>query len=199
MPKCQTCHDLPHGKEFMACLDCHQQPHAPKVIPFAKLEKTVEGKEGVVTCAACHTSEGSEFTKFPSLHNSELNCQGCHSEVHGTIPSCLDCHEPHGQKMEYKGCLTCHAPHSASNIKQYPEDVPNKACSACHAAVYNKLQENVTKHSSLQCASCHASHGKVPLCQDCHGEPHTKGLHSKYANCLECHMDPHNLPIDNEK
>ncbi len=199
MPKCQQCHDLPHGKDFTACLECHQQPHAPKVIPFAKLDKTVEGKEGMVTCAVCHGTEGSEFAKFPSKHNSEVNCQGCHAEVHGTIPSCLDCHEPHGQKMEYKGCLTCHSPHSASNIKQYPEDVPNTACSACHAPVYNKLQANVTKHSPLQCATCHASHGEIPRCQDCHDKPHDENLLSKFASCLDCHMDPHNLPVDKTK
>ncbi len=194
MPKCQGCHDLAHGKDFPACMECHQQPHAPKVIPFAKLEKAVEGQEGVIVCGVCHKTEGTEFAKFSSMHNSGPNCQGCHAEVHGTIPSCLDCHEPHVEKQEYKDCLVCHSPHSASNIKQYPEDVPNTACSACHDTVYNNLQANVTRHSELQCATCHAAHGEIPSCQDCHGEPHDAMLHKKFANCLECHIDPHNLP-----
>ncbi len=199
MPKCQNCHDLPHGGDFMACLDCHQQPHAPKVIQFSRLEKTVGGQEGVVVCAVCHKNEGTEFARFPSKHNPELNCQGCHAEVHGTIPSCLDCHEPHTNEMEYKDCLTCHSPHSASNIKKYPEDVPNNACGACHEAVYSNLQKNVTRHSTLQCATCHASHGEIPRCQDCHGEPHGEGLHKRFNSCLDCHMDPHNLPVNTKK
>lgn len=199
MPKCQDCHDVPHGKDFMACMDCHQQPHAPKVIQFAKLEQAVGGKEGVVVCAVCHKAEGTEFAKFPSLHNTEVNCQGCHAEVHGTIPSCLDCHETHIDGQQYKDCLTCHSPHSASNIKQYPEDIPNVACSACHDVPYNNLQTNVTKHSSLQCATCHVSHGEIPACQDCHGEPHGEGLHKRFSSCLDCHSDPHNLPVNKKK
>jgi len=199
MPKCQNCHDLPHGKDFMACLDCHQQPHAPKVIQFAKLEQEVSGQKGVLVCGVCHNNEGTEFAKFPSKHNTEVNCQGCHAKVHGTIPSCLDCHEPHHSKMEYKDCLTCHSPHSASTIKKYPEDVPNNACGACHDSVYNNLQANVTKHSTLQCATCHATHGEIPKCQDCHGEPHGEGLHKRFSSCLDCHMDPHNLPVNTKK
>lgn len=199
MPKCRNCHDLPHGKDFIACMDCHQQPHAPKVIQFAKLEKEVEGKKGVVVCAVCHKSEGDEFAKFPSKHNTELNCQGCHAEVHGTIPNCLDCHEPHVENQQFKDCLLCHSPHSASNIKQYPENVPNKACGACHDTVFNNLQTNVTRHSSLQCATCHPSHGEVPTCQSCHGEPHGEGLHKRFTSCLECHVDPHNLPVNKKK
>ncbi len=199
MPKCQNCHDFPHGKDFVACMDCHQQPHAPKEILFAKLEQKVEGKKGVVVCAECHNTIGTEFATFPSLHNSEVNCQGCHAEVHGTIPSCLDCHDPHIEAQEYKDCLTCHSPHSAKNIKKYPENIPNVYCSACHDGPYNNLLTNVTKHSSLQCATCHASHGVIPKCQDCHGEPHGEGLHKRFVSCLDCHADPHNLPVNKKK
>ncbi|GAB4344352.1 MAG: cytochrome c [Desulfobulbaceae bacterium] len=199
MPKCRNCHDLPHGQDFTDCMTCHQQPHAPKVIQFEKLEREVSGQKGVLVCAACHKAEGTEFAANPSLHNTEVNCQGCHAEVHGTIPSCIDCHEPHVPMQEYKDCLTCHSPHSASNIRKYPEDVPNVVCSACHDTVYNNLQTNVTKHSSLQCATCHATHGEIPQCQDCHGEPHGEGLHQRFANCLDCHMDPHNLPVNTKK
>jgi hypothetical protein len=193
MPKCQDCHDLPHGKDFPACLECHQQPHAPKVIQFDKLDKTVPGQEGVVTCSVCHKNEGAEFARLPSKHNTEVNCQGCHAEVHRAIPSCLDCHDPHMKQQEYKDCLLCHSPHSAADIT-YPEEIPNIACGACHESVHSKLQTNVTKHSSLQCATCHPTHGEIASCRDCHGEPHGGELHKRFTNCLDCHMDPHNLP-----
>ena len=200
MPKCQECHDLPHGNDFVDCMSCHQQPHAPKVIQFAKLEqKVTQDGKSVVVCAVCHKSEGEEFAKYPSMHNTELNCQGCHADVHGTIPSCLDCHDPHVAGQVYQDCLECHSPHSAANIKQYPESVPNVFCSACHEGPYENLQNNVTKHSSLQCATCHTSHGKIPACQDCHGEPHGAELHKRFTNCLDCHVDPHNLPVNKKK
>jgi predicted CXXCH cytochrome family protein len=201
MPKCQGCHDLPHGSAFEACMECHQQPHAPKVIQFATLEKPVTGpdKQTVVTCAICHADQGNEFAKFPSKHNTAVNCQGCHAKVHGTIPSCLDCHQPHVAEQEYKDCLVCHAPHSAANIKKYPENTPNTNCAACHDQVYNALQANVTKHTALQCATCHVTHGQIPKCQDCHGEPHGPGLHQRFASCLDCHKDPHDMPVNMKK
>ncbi|MHB8810525.1 MAG: cytochrome c3 family protein [Desulfobulbaceae bacterium] len=201
MPKCQGCHEMPHGKDFAACMECHQQPHAPKVIQFATLEKQVPGpgKQTVVTCAVCHKNEGNEFAKFPSKHNTAVNCQGCHAKVHGTIPSCLDCHEPHVAKQEYKDCLVCHSPHSAANIKKYPENTPNTNCAACHDQVYKKLQANVTRHTALQCATCHVTHGQIPKCQDCHGEPHGEGLHKRFASCLDCHKDPHDMPVNKKK
>ena len=201
MPKCQGCHDLAHGPDFPNCMECHHEPHAPKDIQFTELIKpmTVEGKQGEVQCAVCHKNEGSEFAQYPSLHNTEVNCQGCHAEKHGVIPSCLDCHEPHIPGQVYNDCLVCHGPHSASNIKQYPEDVSNASCSSCHDGVYNALQANVTKHTALQCAACHVSHAQIPLCQDCHGEPHGEGLHKRFASCLECHVDPHDLPVNIKK
>ena len=201
MPKCQGCHDLPHERHFSDCSQCHRQPHAPLVIDFTVLEQPVSGEGGqdVLTCAACHSSEGKEFAAFPSKHNSAVNCNGCHAAEHGAIPSCLDCHDPHLPSQEYSDCLVCHAPHSASNIRQYPENVPNSACSGCHEDVYDRLLQNVTRHSAMQCATCHPTHGQVQKCQDCHGEPHGEVLHQRFVDCLECHIDPHNLPVNIRK
>lgn len=201
MPTCQGCHNLPHAQNFSNCMQCHRQPHAPLTIDFATLERPVsgEGDQAVLTCAACHSSEGEEFAAFPSKHNSDVNCNGCHATEHGAIPSCLDCHDPHLATQEYKDCLVCHSPHSASNIRQYPENVPNTACSACHQDVYDLLQQNVTRHSAMQCATCHPTHGQIQRCQDCHGEPHGEVLHQRFTDCLECHIDPHNLPVNMRK
>lgn len=201
MPRCQGCHQLPHDNNFSDCMECHLQPHAPMVIEFAVLEQPVsaEGEQHVLACAKCHNKEGTEFAGFPSKHNSAVNCNGCHANEHGTIPSCLDCHDPHLATQEYRDCLECHAPHSASTIRQYSENVPNVACSACHDDVYDLLQGNVTRHSAMQCATCHPTHGRIQKCQDCHGAPHGDVLHQRFADCLECHIDPHNLPVNLRK
>ncbi len=201
MPKCQRCHGLKHGKAFPKCLECHKDPHAPLQIPFSTLTKKVKVKNGkkVILCAVCHAKIGAEFAANPTKHNTEVGCAGCHSDKHGYIPSCLDCHDPHVKGQTFKDCLVCHSPHSALKIKQYPKDIPNKVCGSCHKTEYRHLQINHTKHSDLQCAACHVSHGKIPRCQSCHGLPHSAGLHKRFPNCLSCHKDAHNLPMNRKK
>ncbi len=195
MPKCQRCHQLPHGKDFPNCLQCHENPHSPLTIPFDVLVQTRKvGKKEVIQCALCHKKESAEMNAHPSKHN-EVGCQGCHAEKHGYIPNCLDCHEPHVEGQTYEDCLVCHSPHSPTAIKPYPEETDNAVCGSCHTEIYENLQTNHTKHSELYCATCHTKHGYIPKCQDCHGEPHGAALHKKFPNCLECHVDPHNLPV----
>jgi predicted CXXCH cytochrome family protein len=202
MPKCSSCHDLPHGEAFTQCLKCHADPHTPLDIPFSGVKQKIKNKQGksVVACEVCHYNpEGKEFETYPCKHNTSVGCTGCHADKHGVLPTCFDCHEPHVQGQTYADCLVCHSPHSAKHIKQYPEDMPNKVCGSCHTTIYKDLQTNITKHSALQCATCHVKHGQIPKCQDCHGEPHGSAVHKKFPNCLECHVDPHNLPVNLKK
>jgi len=198
MPKCARCHGAPHGQAFTKCLQCHEDPHSPKDIPFSAVSKKIRTKGGksIVACQVCHYEpEGKEMETYPCKHNKEMGCTGCHADKHGVKPSCLDCHEPHISGQTYADCLVCHRPHSAKHILKYPSDMNNQVCSACHSTIYENLQNNHTKHSELHCAECHETHGQIPQCQDCHGQPHGAALHKKYPNCLQCHIDPHNLPV----
>lgn len=200
LPKCANCHDFPHGEAFPNCAQCHQDPHSPLNIPFSGVEVTMTNHAGkdVVACEVCHyDTEGKEMETYPSKHNVEVGCTGCHGdEKHGVRPTCFDCHEPHTAEQVYADCLVCHRPHSAKNILTYPEEMSNTVCAACHTGIYDKLQANRTKHSELQCASCHVTHGQIPRCQDCHDEPHGAAVHKRFPNCLECHVDPHDLPVN---
>lgn len=199
MPKCSTCHDLPHGEAFTKCLGCHQDPHTPLTIPFSGVSQKIKDKAGknVVACEVCHYDPvGKEFEKYPTKHNVEVGCTGCHADKHGVRPTCFDCHEPHVTGQVYADCLVCHRPHSAKNILQYPEETNNNVCGSCHTDIYNNLQTNQTKHSALYCATCHVKHGQIPRCQDCHDEPHGAAVHKRFPNCLDCHVDPHNLPVN---
>lgn len=198
IPKCASCHDLPHGEAFSNCAQCHQDPHAPLNIPFSGVEQNIKNAAGknVVACGVCHyDSEGQEMDANPSKHNVNVGCTGCHADKHGVLPSCFDCHEPHVTGQTYADCLVCHKPHSAKNILPYPEEMSNTVCASCHTQVYDNLQKNYTKHTDLQCASCHATHGQIPRCQECHDEPHGATVHKRFPNCLECHIDPHDLPV----
>jgi predicted CXXCH cytochrome family protein len=199
LPQCANCHDLPHGEAFPSCSQCHQNPHSPLDIPFSGVEQSIKNHAGkdVVACEVCHyDSEGKEMETYPNKHNVDVGCTGCHGdEKHGVRPTCFKCHEPHVEGQIYADCLVCHRPHSAKKILPYPEEISNKVCASCHTGIYDSLQANVTKHTALQCASCHVTHGQIPRCQGCHDEPHGSAVHKRFPNCLECHVDPHNLPV----
>ena len=189
MPQCSSCHDTPHGsaEPVTECLACHANPHQPLVsIPVpAKLE----GK-----CQLCHTEVAASLKAEVSMH-TEQECSSCHSEKHGRIPQCGECHENHSPMtvLETPDCLGCHTnPHTPLRIS-YPITQGKEVCAGCHEEPFQLLQARETKHSALTCAKCHSVHGQLPVCQECHGEPHGPAIHKKYAKCGECHGIAHDV------
>lgn len=188
MPKCSSCHDLPHSstEPLTKCLDCHVNPHQPLVsIP---VPADLEGR-----CPLCHTQVAASLQAEPSMH-TEQECSSCHSEKHGRIPLCAECHENHSPLavMETPDCLACHPVHTPLQIS-YPATQANEVCAGCHAEPFQLLQDRITRHSALGCAKCHPSHGKLPECQNCHGEPHNAAIHEKYGTCGVCHGIAHDV------
>ncbi len=184
MPKCQRCHGLPHGKDAKECLSCHQEPHSPRNIALA----SVSGK-----CGTCHSSESKELAEHVSAHQ-EVGCEGCHSQRHGRVPECFECHDPHVEGQTFEECLQCHGPHSPLNIKPFADlKVKNKVCGSCHETEFERLSTTPTKHGKQACTFCHPKHGFLPKCQGCHGLPHSERLHKRFPQCLKCHLDPHSL------
>jgi predicted CXXCH cytochrome family protein len=188
MPKFDACHSAPHGtaEPVMQCLECHVNPHQPLVsIP------TPDSLEG--RCQLCHTGVAASLQAEVSKH-TEQECSSCHSQKHGRIPQCAECHENHSPlaALETVDCLACHPVHTPLNIS-YPVTQGKEVCAGCHGEAYQLLQANQTKHSALTCAKCHPNHGQLPACQDCHGEPHNRTIHEKYAKCGDCHGIAHNV------
>lgn len=188
MPKCASCHDAPHGtsEAVMNCLTCHQDPHQPLVsIP---VPTALEGQ-----CRICHTTVAQSLRDKPSKHTAE-DCSSCHSQKHGRIPVCSECHESHSPKVEMgvADCLACHPVHTPLQIS-YPLTQNKEVCGGCHEDPYNQLAAKQTKHSALTCAKCHPSHGQLMACQECHGEPHSETIHQKYLECGICHKIAHDL------
>ncbi len=188
MPKCSSCHDAPHGsaEPVMQCLECHANPHKPLVsIPDPG---SLEGR-----CKLCHTEVAASLMAEVSMH-TEQECSSCHSEKHGRIPQCAECHENHSPmaQLATPDCLACHPVHTPLRIS-YPITQSKEVCAGCHDEAYQLLQARVTKHSALTCAECHASHGRIPACQECHGEPHNPSIHKKYAECAACHGIAHDI------
>ena len=183
MPKCYGCHKFPHGSSVKGCQTCHVNPHAPKKISM----RAIRGK-----CVKCHPRPVEELKKYPSKH-TKVGCYGCHTNRHGYVPKCSDCHEPHVQGQKMADCLVCHPVHSPTRIS-YPVNTPNQVCGSCHDTEYNHLKERITKHSALTCAKCHPQHGKILACTKCHGRPHSEAMLERFPKCIQCHIDPHYLP-----
>ena len=188
MPKCSNCHAEPHGsaEPVMECLACHANPHQPLVsIPApANLESR---------CHLCHSEVATSLTVQVSKHTAQ-ECSSCHSERHGRIPQCNECHENHSPMaaLTTPDCLACHPVHTPLNIT-YPVTQGKEVCAGCHDQAYNLLEARETKHSALTCAKCHPSHGQLPACQECHGEPHSAIMHQRMPNCGDCHGIAHDI------
>ncbi len=185
MPQCGQCHNLPHGTRFTECLSCHDNPHA--ALRLAGMPKLAQH------CGECHVGPAEELAKFPSAHTRQ-GCDSCHSERHGRIPQCGECHQPHFAEQPATACLGCHPVHRPLQISFTPDADPQN-CKECHTAAFSHWTATRSKHGKVSCATCHTRHGLIPKCTDCHDVPHDAKMMARFPACLDCHLDPHNPPI----
>lgn len=183
IPACTKCHmGKPHYK-LANCGSCHQNPHQPKNISFAK--------NVTDACVTCHSQQIVKLKESPSKHTA-LACSFCH-DTHGKIPACTQCHKSHGPDIAPADCKKCHQAHAPKAVT-YEGDLASKYCAACHGNAMKLLAASKAKHSSIQCVTCHQKkHKMVPKCQDCHGVPHPAGMLAKFAKCGDCHATAHDL------
>lgn len=183
IPECSMCHDGTSHYEVPECMGCHN-PHQP-------LDIALEGEIKAV-CETCHTGPGEQMVASPSMH-AELACNFCHADTHGNIPDCVACHSPHSETMVQNDCAACHQAHKPLELT-YGDDTGSALCASCHDTAYAQLAASKTKHNQVACVTCHVDqHKTVPLCSDCHGEPHAAAMHAKFPKCGDCHSTAHNL------
>jgi hypothetical protein len=102
-PACTRCHNS-HDESIRmgSCSDCHSS-HAVTDIQYGiGIPDTY--------CEACHRSSAKRLKESGTRHMG-LACAICHRTVHGSIPSCVDCHgAPHNKRMMSKPerCVACH-------------------------------------------------------------------------------------------
>ncbi len=200
MPKCSSCHGsteqpftLPapkyhtDGEILKNCLGCHTDPHQP-------IATLPEASNLEASCRKCHGDIGALLTDKISMHTDE-DCSSCHSDNHGRIPDCAECHESHSPAVALNNpaCMSCHPVHTPLVIA-YPQDQDNTVCAGCHGDVYDELQANPTKHTPLSCAKCHPAHAELMACSECHSaSPHNPSIHQKFPECGSCHNIAHDL------
>lgn len=185
MPQCGTCHDLPHGNKLVECLSCHDNPHTPLLLQKFTLLTNY--------CGECHRGPAEELAKFPSAHTKQP-CAACHSQQHGRIPACAECHQPHYTGQAADTCQACHPVHKPLQIGFTATTEP-KNCSTCHAEAFGHWTATKSKHGKVNCTVCHTRHAMIPKCTDCHQAPHNPNMLARFKSCLDCHFDPHNPPV----
>ncbi len=185
IPKCSMCHDKADNPHFgvKSCSQCHN-PHRPQAGAFSELENIRPA------CVSCHSQVDAEMAAGSGKH-AEQDCNACHSR-HGELPSCLDCHEGHNEKMAAADCSGCHKPHRPLP-PQFKSDTASALCADCHADVAATFAASGGRHQqSLDCAGCHEEHppGKnaIPGCDKCHAP--ADNTHYAVVDCSRCH-DPH--------
>jgi predicted CXXCH cytochrome family protein len=186
MPRCDNCHPAPHGGTLTDCLGCHDNPHAP--LRPAGMQQLSE------KCGDCHRKPAKQLAEFPSAH-SRQGCTTCHSERHGRIPECTECHKPHYDEPNTGACWVCHPAHQPLQITLAADTAP-KYCATCHSDVFTVWSGTTSRHGQVNCAVCHVQHARIPACLDCHQPPHDEKMLARFKNCLGCHIDPHNLPTN---
>ncbi|MBM4145224.1 MAG: cytochrome C [Nitrospira sp.] len=176
---------------FVAAFAYAQQPAAaPKqasslysaeIIPLTPAE-----------CGRCHSSIYYQLRNEGGKH--QLECTKCHAKFHAynpikqnwkeIMPKCQSCHGLfHGDKVT--ACGECHSEPHAPKKQIAASGELAKMCNDCHGKVGQELQQNLSKHTKVQCASCHHDrHGYIPSCMECH-KPHTPNQTVK--DCLACH------------
>jgi hypothetical protein len=143
-------------------------------------------------CGRCHASVFNQIKGEGGKH--KIDCTKCHTKFHvynpvkqnwnDIMPQCKTCHGLiHGEK--FAACAQCHSNPHAPKTQMVMTGEAAKACGECHAKVGQQLQKNPSKHTKVDCASCHHSkHGYIPSCMECH-KPHSANQTVK--DCLACH------------
>ncbi len=139
-------------------------------------------------CVKCHAAPVKDITTAGGKHRS-VPCLGCHvghpPEVEKPIAPCSKCHlKTRKAHFELTGCLNCHRnPHTPLNISFKGKD----ACLNCHSLQTEQLRDHKSKHSALDCSTCHDVHRKVPQCTQCH-VPHSGKITGGCKQCHQAHM-----------
>jgi len=184
------------------CNQCHESATSPKPLALKK--------NGFELCRGCHSNMINEMFAKNRLHlavvgkNGCLNCHNPHATTQekllkaAPIQVCGTCHAgtierqvrsvtkhvPVNEGM----CTACHSPHASDNVFLVTQASTIDFCATCHDwskhsthPVGEKIIDKRNKNLSVDCLSCHRSHGTefkkmLPfgtvseLCTQCHKE-----------------------------
>jgi predicted CXXCH cytochrome family protein len=150
------------------CLNCHE-PHA------AKEKKLLDAPEARL-CGRCHVDTAHYQTRLAEQSSQEK------TTAKGRLQKGEFTHMP----VQTGNCSACHAPHASNSGRLMRVDSIVEGCGQCHDWVKHsshpmgdKYRDMRNKNVSLNCLSCHRSHGTgyrymltfpttTDLCVQCH-------------------------------
>jgi predicted CXXCH cytochrome family protein len=184
------------------CNQCHEAQNSPN--PFATK------KTGYELCKGCHSAMVNETFSKNRIHwpvASKQGCSSCHnphaSPEKGLLKApmlslCSNCHADtiaRQQKSQTKHppisegtCTACHSPHSSDSAFILNQPAIVDLCGTCHDwqkhsthPIGEKVRDPRNKNLSVQCLSCHRSHGTEhknmiyyaqigEMCTQCHAQ-----------------------------
>jgi predicted CXXCH cytochrome family protein len=184
---CNLCHESPgtpnplalKKKGFELCRGCHNNM-VNEMFAKNRLHLPVLGKDGCLNCHSPHASPERPLLKAALIPL----CGSCHADTIQRQDKSITKHEPVREGV----CTVCHSPHASNNVLLFTQASTIELCAQCHDwqkhsthPIGEKVIDKRNKNLTLQCLSCHRSHGTefkhmLPfattseLCTQCHVE-----------------------------
>lgn len=159
------------------CKGCHNDM-VNKTLGKNRVHWPLLDKQGCLTCHNPHAAKQKGLLKGEML----TMCGGCHKDTIQRQEKSLTKHEP----IRTGKCTACHDPHSSDSLFLANNASVIDLCGKCHDwqkhsthPIGEKVKDPRDKNATLQCLSCHRSHGTdfkhfIPfattseLCTQCH-------------------------------
>ena len=182
---CNQCHESPSSPTpfkvkspgYELCRGCHSKM-VNETFGKNQLHWALVGKNGCLACHTPHASSEAALLKGPMI----TVCGVCHADTIKRQETSLAKHEP----VTKGECTKCHSPHASDGSLLMTNPSVIDLCGSCHSwgkhsshPVGEKVRDIRNKNLSVNCLSCHRSHGTlykkmVPfatstdLCVQCH-------------------------------
>lgn len=162
---------------YELCRGCHSDL-VNTMFAKNRMHWPILGKEGCLSCHNPHASKQKGLLKADSL----TVCGRCHQDTIRRQEKSETKHQP----IKDGKCTACHDPHASDNLYLSKQANTIDLCGTCHDwqkhsthPIGEKIHDPRNKNLTLQCLSCHRSHGTeykhfIPfsttseLCVQCH-------------------------------
>lgn len=162
---------------YELCKGCHNEM-VNKTFGKKQMHWPLLSRDGCLTCHNPHAAPKKGLLK----DNMIAVCGRCHKDTIKRQEQSLTKHPP----IQDGDCMSCHDPHSSDNTFLTSQPSIIELCGTCHDwqkhsthPIGEKFKDPRDKNITLQCLSCHRSHGTeykhfIPfatpteLCTQCH-------------------------------
>jgi len=184
---CNLCHQSSSDPQplalkkngFELCRGCHSSM-VNDMLSKNRLHWPVVSKRGCLNCHSPHASPQANLLKQPA----KQLCGGCHADTVKRQEASPTKHPPVAEGM----CTVCHNPHASDNVLLLAQSSPIDLCGQCHDwqkhqthPVGDKVIDKRNKNLTVQCLSCHRSHGTEYL--------HLIPFKTVTDLCVQCHVE----------